>query len=103
VPPKRLPPVRLPIIHIVGKSIAPYESAVILSVTPNHGGVTDARREVLVEECSVQAFDDSFECGRSTRVARRSIQVQERFIGMPVGPWCTAVTGSFEGSSPAQA
>lgn len=31
-------PVKLLITHIVGGPIAPYESAVILSVTPNHGG-----------------------------------------------------------------
>lgn len=38
-------PVKLLITHIVGGPIAPYESAVILSVTPNHGGVTDARQD----------------------------------------------------------
>lgn len=42
---KRTHPVKLLITHIVGGPIAPYESAVILSVTPNHGGVTDARQD----------------------------------------------------------
>lgn len=36
---------KLSITHIVGGPIAPCESAVILSVTPNHGGVTDARQD----------------------------------------------------------
>jgi hypothetical protein len=40
----RTRPVRLTITTIFGGAIASYESAVILSVTPNHGGVTDARR-----------------------------------------------------------
>src|SRR4051812_45743750 len=34
---------RLAITHIVGPTCASSESAVILSVTPNHGGVTDER------------------------------------------------------------
>ena len=35
---------KLTITHICAWPIAPHEFAVILSVTPNHGGVTDASR-----------------------------------------------------------
>ncbi|MER9484252.1 hypothetical protein NKI74_34035, partial [Mesorhizobium sp. M0494] len=42
---ERTHPVKLSITHIVGGPIAAYGSAVILSVTPNHGGVTDARQD----------------------------------------------------------
>jgi hypothetical protein len=41
---ERTRPAKLTITHIFGGAIASYESAVILFVTPNHGGVTDARR-----------------------------------------------------------
>src|SRR3954452_20444021 len=35
---------RLPVTHIAGLTFASSESTVILSVTPNHGGVTHERR-----------------------------------------------------------
>jgi hypothetical protein len=38
-----IPSMRLPVTHIVGLTFASPESAMILSVTPNHGGVADER------------------------------------------------------------
>ena len=59
-------PHRLTITHIVGGPIAPHESAVILSVTPNHGGVTDARQDQ--QQRSRLAGGRAF-CGGPTRQA----------------------------------
>lgn len=87
---------RLPITHIVGGPIAPYESAVILSVTPNHGasrmrdknGSSEAAWQD--EELSAAALPDK----RLARRLRRLLDQMSAAPGKPIpaacGDWAAA-------------